>query len=168
MYNTGIWDFVPYEYLHNPDLDICDSKEAFAVMYERNRPEVIQMFNLSAFVAQERKHMRLIYRNSHYNLKFPVLCADRLLEANLRDCSKIKSGKMGTFCQSSIIQKYLSFCFSGWFSLRSCFCAFRGRTSWAYSSCHAETRKRSTGNVGNAVCTIFFTFGFSSFPVRKI
>jgi hypothetical protein len=90
MYNTGIWDFFPYDALHNPDLDICDSKEAFAVMFERNREEVIQMFNLSSMVAQERKHMRLIYRNSHYNVKYPVLCADELLEANLRNSSKIK------------------------------------------------------------------------------
>jgi hypothetical protein len=82
--NSGAWDFdgVARSGQHNPNISTCDTPDAVQISKNRASSTQLKYFHdLSMFSLTTKT--RLIYRNSHYNKRYGVYCADELLEKNL-------------------------------------------------------------------------------------
>ncbi len=83
--NSGAWDFdeLSRSNGHNPDNSGCDSSEASKISRERSSNNILEKMKYYSDIASKH-HIRLIYRNNHYNSRFGPLCADRLLEERMK------------------------------------------------------------------------------------
>ncbi len=88
--NSGAWDFDQLwrsnnEYYNTSDNSEgdCNTVEASRISHERASNKIINKMKYLSDIAHKH-HIRLIYRNNHYNSRFGPICADRLLEERMK------------------------------------------------------------------------------------
>jgi len=82
VFNTGIWDYDNIARAHRGQdaAEYCENNETMAISNKRAAPFINESFWIDAALAKPRS-VRLIYRNSHYNQRYGVHCADDKVEA---------------------------------------------------------------------------------------
>lgn len=86
IYNSGAWDFDKYarenelnNYKIDPYSQNCSDIRIKHIVHDRYSYDIINaMFEISKLAKE--KHVRIIYRNSHYNIRYSAYCADYKLE----------------------------------------------------------------------------------------
>ena len=82
VFNTGIWDYDNIARAHRGKeaAEYCDSNSTQDIAEKRASPSVNKtMWEIGDLAKQ--LGVRVIYRNSHYNIRYGVHCADDLFEA---------------------------------------------------------------------------------------